>query len=271
MKEIFKEAVGWWQSYWGEGLMLWLFLAALLYLLVFCRKKKTAKYLISYTVVVLILYFCPVSGAIIRKCIGKTVYWRVLWLLPVLPVTAWAMTDFLKRRKNKAFQFLLVLLCIGALAVCGKGIYQAGNYKLVHNYQQVPDEVAAICEMVKADAGDAEFLIAADNFIAPYIRVYDPSIYMLFNRECRGNSSEGARALYLEINAPVFNYANIGLAGKKNICNYLVVKIPDEQQKKELEQYDYREVGTAGRYSLYRLGDSADAVRNPVLDHWKWY
>ena len=51
------------------------------------------------------------------------------------------------------------------------------------------------------------------------------------------------RQLYLEINAPVFNYRNIASSGKRLSCNYLVVKIPNEQQKSELELYGYREVG----------------------------
>ncbi len=76
--------------------------------------------------------------------------------------------------------------------------------------------------------------------------------------------------MYLEINAPVFNYTNIGAVGKRIMCNYLVVKIPNEQQKKEIEAQGYQEVGTAGNYSLYRLGASADAVRSPLLDRWKW-
>lgn len=271
MREYLKQIFVFWENYWGESLMIWLILAAVIFLLVFRRQKKSTRYLLLYMTVVLFLFFCPVTAKVIQKCIGETVYWRVLWLLPVLPVIAVAMTEFLKKRKNRALQLILVLFCAGTVIICGKGIYQAGNYKLVHNFQQVPDEVAAICEMVKKDAGEADFLIAADNYIAPYIRVYDPSIHMMFNRECRGNGGAGAKMLYLEINAPVFNYANIGIAGRKNFCNYLVVKVPNEQQKSELEKYDYREVGTAGSYSLYRLGDSADAVRNPILDAWKWY
>lgn len=269
MKEVLKQSVNFWQSYWGDSLMPWLLLAAVFFLVIFRRKKKSTKYLLFYLFLVLALFFCPSAARIIQKCIGSSVYWRVLWLLPVVPVIAVAMTEFLKERKG-ILQFLLVIAAAGAVAVCGKGICQAGNYKLVHNYQHVPDEVAAICEMVKQDAKDSEFLLAADNYIGPYVRVYDPSIYMLFNREGRGGAGEGVRQLYLEINAPVFNYSNIASAGKRLFCNYLVVKIPDKQQKSELELYGYQEVGTAGSYALYRLGDSADAVRNPILDRWDW-
>ena len=81
--------------------------------------------------------------------------------------------------------------------------------------------MAAICEMVKQDAKDSEFLLAADNYIGPYVRVYDPSIYMLFNREGRGGAGEGVRQLYLEINAPVFNYSNIRVCRKKTFLQFI--------------------------------------------------
>ena len=69
----------------------------------------------------------------------------------MIPVIAVALTEFLKERKNNILQFILTLLCIAAVAVLGKWhLSQAGNYKLVHNYQQVPDEVAAVCEMMKS-------------------------------------------------------------------------------------------------------------------------
>ena len=42
-------------------------------------------------------------------------------------------------------------------------------------------------------------------------------------------------------------------------------KVALNKQKKEMEMYGYQEVGNVNRYSLYRLGDSVDAVTNPIL------
>lgn len=264
MKELMKEIVGLWNNYWGESFVPWLLLAAVLYLLVFRRKRESTRNVLLYLAVSLLVFFCPVTAKIIQACIGKNVYWRVLWLVPTVPVIALAMTEFIRERRSAA-KLLALAVCAVLIVLTGKGIYQAGNYRLVHNYQQVPDEAAGICEMVKSDAGDSVFILAADNYIGPYVRVYDPSIRMLFNREGRGGYGAGTRRLYLEINAPVLNYQNIGAVGRSTFCNYLVVKIPNEEQKKQLEAYGYQEVGNVGRYSLYRLGDSADAVTNPIL------
>ena len=85
------------------------------------RNKKSTKYLIPYTVVVLAVFFCPISAKVIQKCIGSTVYWRVLWLLPVIPLIASAMTEFLKERKNKGIQFVLVFIVYSCNCLFWKG------------------------------------------------------------------------------------------------------------------------------------------------------
>ena len=82
MKEVLKQSVNFWQSYWGNSLMPWLLLAAVFFLVIFRRKKKSTKYLLFYLFLVLALFFCPPAARIIQKCIGSSVYWRVLWLLP---------------------------------------------------------------------------------------------------------------------------------------------------------------------------------------------
>ena len=264
MKEVIKETIAFWNNYWGDSFVPWLLLALVIYLLAFRRKKEMIRYVLLYLAVSLFLFFCPFTAKIIQACIGETVYWRVLWLIPSTPVIAIAMTEVLRERK-KAGKVLGLAVCAAFIVLAGKGIYQAGNYHLVHNYQKVPDEVAGICEMVKNDADGSLFMLAADNYIGPYVRVYDPSIRMMFNRESRGGYGAGSKRLYLEINAPVLNYRNIGAIGRRTFCNYLVVKVPNEEQKKDLEAYGYQEVGSVNRYSLYRLGDSADAVQNPIL------
>lgn len=264
MKEMIKRSLGFWNSYWGSSIFPWLLVIAFLYLLIFKRKKKTTRYTLAYVFLTLFLFFCPFTARIIQKCIGESVYWRVLWLVPSAPLIALAMTEFIRGRK--AFlQPVLLIVCAAVIAFGGKEFYTEGYFHKVNNYQQVPDVVAGICELARADAGGQEFLLVADDYISSYVRVYDPSIYMPFGRRGSGGAVGARRQLYLEINAPVFNYTNIARYARWIRCNYLVVKIPNEQQKKELERYEYHELGVVGEYSLYRLGNSAEEYRSPLL------
>ena len=172
--------------------------------------------------------------------------------MPSAPVLAYGMTEFLKDRKG-LLQFVCVLLCGGMIILCGKEFYGEGYYKKVHNYQQVPDEVAGICELVKADAGEEEICLAADNYISPYVRVYDPSITMVFGREGRGNGKKRSVHLYQEINSPAIDYGNLGRCGSKINCGYLVAPVASKEQKSQLKKWGYTEIGTVGNYGVYKL------------------
>ena len=85
MKRALLASLDAWQKYWGNGFYVYLLLAACLYFLVFGRKKERARILSGYIVVFLAVFFCPVTAYIIQKCIGRSVYWRVLWVLPAVP------------------------------------------------------------------------------------------------------------------------------------------------------------------------------------------
>lgn len=265
MKEMIKKSLGFWNNYWGDSVFPYLLAIALLYLLIFKRKKKTTRYVLGYVFLALFLFFFPYTAKIIQKCIGENVYWRILWLVPSTSVIALAMTEFIRGRKA-VLQPVLLVLCTAVIALGGKEFYTEGYYHKVNNYQQVPDVVAGICELAKQDAGGEKFLLVADEYVSSYIRVYDPSIYLPFGRRGSGGAIGTRRQLYFEINAPSFNYTSIAKYAKRNRCNYLVVKIPNEQQKKELEACRYQELGVIGEYSVYRLGDSVQEYRSPLLD-----
>ena len=71
MKEFMEQIVAFWNNYWGEGLVAWLLLAAVIWLLLFRRKKETVKYLLFYLAVSLFIFFCPFTAGIIRAVSEK--------------------------------------------------------------------------------------------------------------------------------------------------------------------------------------------------------
>ena len=97
MKRALLASLDAWQKYWGNGFYVYLLLAACLYFLVFGRKKERSRILSGYIVVFLAVFFCPVTAYIIQKCIGRSVYWRVLWILPAVPLIAYAGTCLIKK------------------------------------------------------------------------------------------------------------------------------------------------------------------------------
>lgn len=265
MKEMMAQLLLVWNNYWSNSFFPYLLFLSVAYLLVFKRNNKKTRYILVYLFITLFLFFCPVTAGIIQKCIGELVYWRVLWIVPSMPVIAIAMTELLKSRR-KFMRAVLTTFCIGVIIVSGKEFYLTGYYHFVHNFQQVPDEVAGICELIKQDAGDSVYFLGTDENICPYVRVYDPSIYLMTSH-ARRFTWGGAKKLYAQLNAPELDYEKIANMGRRLRCNYFAVKIPNEEQKDMMEAYEYHEIGVVGRYCVFRLGDSAEAYKSSLLEN----
>lgn len=253
MKETLELVLSTWVSYWGEGFYQYLLLAAVLYLLLWRRKKESTRSILPYLLTVLVIFAFPLTAGIIYRCIGRSVYWRVLWILPTALVIALAGTEFIKERKSKALKFCLVILFAGVIGVSGKSVWQAGNYQEVHNNQKVPDEVAQICDLIRSDAGDKEVRFASDDYVASYARVYEPSFLMPYGRAGRGARMEKSIMLYQEMISPSPNYKKIGRLARARTCNYIAVQITEESQKETLAYCGYQEIGMAGRYGVFRF------------------
>ena len=101
MDNVVHYIIFWWEQYWGSSWYPYLWAAAFLYLLIFERKRKNTGYLIAFQCLLCFLYFCPVTAALIQKCIGGLVYWRVIWLFPVVPALALVVTSLLSRIRKK--------------------------------------------------------------------------------------------------------------------------------------------------------------------------
>lgn len=251
MKEIIEWIFNIWTLYWGDGFYQYLLLASVLYLLVKKRRDFRIGPLLLYTLCALLIFVFPVTAWAIGKCIGQGVYWRTLWLVPTVPIIAIAAADLVRNKKRWARIFLMaVLVCM--IVVCGRSMTDAGNYVLAHNYQQVPDEVAQICNIIRQDAGESEVCLATDDHVASYARIYDPSFYMPYGRSGRGVRGKRGRALYEEIIAGG-DFTKIASLAKKLECNYIAVIMPDSEKKIYFEEKGYYEIGTSNYYRIFAL------------------
>ncbi len=250
---MIKELMEWigetWIRYWGDGWYQYLFFIAVIYLLVRKRKDENIKALLLYSGCALFVFVCPFTAWIMGKCIGKSVYWRVLWLVPTVPVIGIAAVHMIRNRR-RSVRVLLTVAFVGSIAVCGKSMTGAENYVIARNFQQVPDEVAQICSLIRQDAAGKKIYLAADDHIASYARVYDPSIYMPYGRG--GKSARGKRAssLYKEIMLGG-DYKRVASLAARLRCNYVVGVVHDLSQISFMEERGYYEIGTVNDYRIF--------------------
>jgi hypothetical protein len=251
MKETVIFILSTWEKYWGEGFYQYLLLIAVIYLLVSRRKKEATRILLPFLAVLLFVFFCPFTAELIWKCIGSDVYWRVLWAIPLIPLLAYAGAEIISSRKKTLFRAVLLVTTFGCIIVSGKSIWQAGNYEKVHNYQKVPDEVAQICNMIKEESKEKEVRLATDDYLAAYIRVYDPSILMPYSRAARGAETKKSKRFYQRVMAAVPDYTKIGKYANLLDCDYLALKLVTEDAQEKLAAQNFYKIGTVNEYSVF--------------------
>ena len=243
------------QKYWGNGFYVYLLLAACLYFLVFGRKKERARILSGYIVVFLAVFFCPVTAYIIQKCIGRSVYWRVLWILPAVPLIAYAGTCLIKKvGASRPRQYILLIFIAAVLAFCGTGLNKDGFYQKVQNVQKIPDEVVSICNLINEQKEEnEEIYLATDDKIASYVRVYDPSIKMPYGRGGKGASGKkAARWLHKQLVAEVPVIKKVVKNAKRLKCNYLVFPVPSKKKQLYMETKGFYLIGQVNEYGIFK-------------------
>ena len=126
----------------------------------------------------------------------------------------------------------------------------------VSNHQKVPEEAAQVGNILLAERSAEDSLIAADNSIAPYLRVYDPSFQLAFGRDGRGARSRNARHLYTRMSAEEPDYKVIGKRARKEKVQFLVLQLSQEQKEEAfaaMEHYGYKWVTAVNDYNIFRF------------------
>ena len=168
------------RGYMGSGLMIGLFLMALIYLFL-CEKRKTRRILFVYTPVILfLLIFNPLFARMFARILGSDTYFRLFWLLPyllVLPYTAVLIAEQMKGWKP----VLVIALMAGLIAVSGKLVYSNPLYSRAENIYHVPGSVVDICDAIVVPGIEVKALFPKE--LVLYVRQYSPFVRMPYGRE----------------------------------------------------------------------------------------
>lgn len=261
MEEVWNMSLETWLAYWGDGWHIFLFLLCLLYLVIPGKKREKGdrRIFVGYTLVTLVIFFFPYTANVIANyCIGETVYWRVLWLLPTTSVIAYACTKLCTSWKNAGFQMVFTALFLGIIVFTGTQVYVEGNYHVPDNQEKVSYEIKAIAELVREDAGDKKKKLVAPDSIATYIRIYAPDIRMPYGRSSRGAGGEIAKQLHILLNQPQEQVepAQVTDLASQARCNYLVVWMDEKGQEQEYESNGYSLLGMVDKYYIYKYSKS---------------
>lgn len=255
--EVFDLIQFFWNHYNGKGFYLYIFLGCMILLLFLRERKKYNRYLFWYCVSGLVLYWIPYTAKIIMEyAIGKTVYWRMFWLLPITFVIAYFAVSCISKLKNGVLAVIMTGLILCGLAFGGRMVYNKEVFYKSTNYYKLPQTVLGVCDAIKKDADGKEIRAIFPDELISYVRQYDSSIHLLYGRDAGKDSKTDtmeAAIVYEILNNPEQDRETFEEGILLSKCNYLVLS--DSSSINSYAENTYEKVTKIDEYSIYRINE----------------
>ncbi len=251
MMKYFGDSLGTWQVYWGEGYTAWLFAVSMLVLFVLSFKNKKVRRLFALALMMVVIFFLPITPRLMAYLDEGTIYWRLIWAIPYVAVIAAAFVSLIRLIPKFELQALVTLVVVILIAICGKDQISAGNFFPAENMEQVPAFVVSIAENIR-EGGTEDCFVAADETVASYLRVYAPDIKMVYGRRADGWINKSAYYLYQYVQTVGEHLEGIPGLADDATANCIVIRNSGENGDRIMETAGWRKTGEADVFSIYR-------------------
>ena len=238
MTEIF-------QKYMGTGLIVVLFLAAVIYLLLNETRKPVRILFVYVPIVILLIYFNPLFFRFFYGVVGEEIYFRICWLLPIAVVIAYAVVSICERLDGYR-RICFVLVSVAMVMVSGKLVYSSPLYSVAENRYHVPQKVVDICDAIKIDG--REVMAAFPDEFLLYVRQYSPFVCMPYGREAIQGVYNELRSVIMSEEIDVEHLSELA---KASACHYVIFP-KDRILVGEMEDYEYELFDTMHGYLIYK-------------------
>ena len=180
LAEVCQEILQIYREYVGSGMMGALFLVSVFYL-IFGEKEPSKKLVLGIVpLVVAALFACPLFAWVIYRWLDSEIYYRLLWLLPVTIVIAYAGVRLILHVQGVKRLAAVFGVCV-AIMICGDYVYDNPYFTVAENPYHVPDTVVAICDEIRVEGREVRAVFPME--MIQYVRQYTPYVCMAYGRE----------------------------------------------------------------------------------------
>ncbi|MBE5883477.1 MAG: hypothetical protein E7291_03490 [Lachnospiraceae bacterium] len=233
------------QKYMGTGLILILFAAAVIYLLLYEKRKPVRILLVYVPILVLLIFFNPLFYRFFSFMVEDEIYFRLGWLLPVTVVLAYTVIVIYQKMQGKK-QLVFALVAAIVLIVSGKLVYSSQLYSRAENPYHVPQKVVDICDAIELEG--REVMAAFPGEFLLYVRQYSPFVCMPYGREViMGQYNE----LYTLMMSDEIDVERLATLAKQYLCHYIILP-EDKLLLGDMEEYSYEVFANMHGYVIYR-------------------
>lgn len=242
------------REYMGTGLIVIWFLLSLLYLFLKEERKQIRILLVYVPVIILLLFFNPLFGEMMDRYMGDEIYYRILWLLPITVVIAYACVSVVFSFAGRK-RYLLAGLSVLLVAVSGNYIYHNVYFTEAENRYHMPDSVVHICDAIEIPGREVTAVFPLE--MVHYVRQYSGVVCMPYGREILvegWNDWAVQHDLCDAMEAEVVDAALLGTLAREYACIYIILA-EDKPVSGDLTETGYEVFLQTDGYVVYRNAD----------------
>ncbi len=242
--------------YRGNGYVLFLYIAALCFLLV-SEKEKRIRVLFGYMPLMLLMLFClPPFHKLYCRVEEAQTYYRLLWLVPMSATIAFSTVRLCEKAASKdGLRGLGAVLAVIVAVTAGTGDY---TYDSIHitpaeNRLHLPQTVIDLCDYIVSQAdGSRNIQVAFPAEHIHFVRQYTTDIRLSYGREMVVDSWGDENPVYEEMELPaVIDAEALSRALVEDECRFVVLHAA-RQIDGALEDYGYEKMVLLDGYYVYK-------------------
>ena len=236
------------QGFMGTGLIMGWYLLVLIYLW-FAEKDRRMRVLFLYVpLTLLILYFNPLFARLIYAGVGDEIYYRILWLLPVTVVIAYATVSIYGRIKGRK-KYWFALLSAVLVTISGSCVYASPHFQRAENLYHMPQAVVDICDAIQVEG--REVMAVFPKEMLSYVRQYTPLVCMPYGREMLVDRWNMDNPLYDAMEAEVLDM-DVILPLAQSYSSHFVIVPENKMITGDPEQYGFFLIDHIDGYVIYQ-------------------
>lgn len=245
---MLSEVVDLFREYMGTGLIVTWYLISLIYLFL-KEKRKAFRILFIYVPIILLLfYFNPLFATLVYGVAGSEIYYRILWLLPITVVIAYAAAHIYGEWKGAGRNVWAVAATV-ILVLSGNFIYANPHFREAENKYHVPSSVVSICNAIEAQGREVMAVFPVE--LVQYVRQYSPVVCMPYGREITVERWNHLSDLCDAMEAEVIELEKLAPLAKEAGCHYIILN-QDKKMLGRVEDYNWMWFGGTEEYTIYR-------------------
>ena len=242
--------------YRGNGFVLFLYLAALCFLLVFEKDKRTRVLFGYMPLLLLVLFVLPPFHGLYCRVEGAQTYYRLLWLAPMAATIAACAAKLCEKAAGedglRGLTAVLVIL-VAVTAAVGDYTYDSVHITPSENRLHLPQTVIDLCDYIVSQGDGSRNIQAA--FPAEHIhfvRQYTTDIRLSYGREMVVDSWGDENPVYELMELPaVIDAEALSKALIEDECRFVVLHAA-RQIDGALEDYGYEKLVLLDGYYVYK-------------------